>query len=176
MLRYGLPLVVIVAVLGLLFVGLGIDTRTLPSPLVGRDAPAFEMEELRDPGRTLTEADLKGGVSLFNVFASWCYSCRAEHPYLLEMAKQGVTIYGLNYKDTRRDAERYLRSGGGDPYEWIGFDPEGRVGIEWGVYGTPETFVVDRHGVSRFKHVGPLHPRLIEEKILPLVAELEAES
>lgn len=172
--RIILPLVGAITLLGLLYVGLGMDSRELPSPLVNDPAPAFELEALDDPGRTVTEEDFIGEVALVNVWASWCSSCRAEKPYLVELAEQGVTIYAFNYRDTRRDARRYLGASG-NPYEEIAFDPDGDAGMDWGVYATPETYVLDADGVIRHKQIGPLNPQIIREEILPLLDELETE-
>lgn len=158
----------------LLWAGLGLNPRELPSPLVGRPAPAFALPELLEGEDGFQHHALRGQASLFNVWASWCVSCRAEHPLLMELARAGVPIYGLNYKDTRRDAIAYLGRGG-NPYRAIGFDEAGQVGIDWGVYGTPETFVVGPDGVIRYKHVGPLSRRVMEEKILPLMRSLEGD-
>ena len=175
MLRYSLPLVAFLRLGGLLWAGLGLNPQELPSPLVGKPAPAFELPELLDAERSFRREDLLGKASLLNVWASWCVTCRAEHPMLMELARRGVPIYSLNYKDTRQDALAYLQRGG-NPYRAIGFDEAGQAGIDWGVYGTPETFVIGPDGVIRFKHVGPLTRRVVEEKILPLLASLNGES
>ena len=174
MVRYAIPLVVFALLIGLFWVGLGLNPRELPSPLVGREAPVFAVPDLLEPQRTVSNESFRGEVTVFNVFASWCVSCRREHHLLVEMQSQGVRIIGLNYKDERPDALAYLRQGG-NPYEMIGFDLRGDVGIEWGVYGTPETFVVDRNGVIRHKHTGPLHRQILQQEILPLIAQLERE-
>jgi cytochrome c biogenesis protein CcmG, thiol:disulfide interchange protein DsbE len=177
MIRFALPLGVFAMLVALLWVGLGLDPRKLPSPLIDRPAPQFSLPTLHDAGEEFSTEQMAGQVWVFNIWASWCVSCRHEHPVLIEMARTGgVPIVGLNYKDTRGEALRYLRHGGGDPYTAIAFDEDGRVGIEWGVYGTPETFVIDRKGVIRYKHVGPLHRQLVEQEILPLVRKLEAEA
>ncbi|HSM26733.1 MAG TPA: DsbE family thiol:disulfide interchange protein, partial [Thioalkalivibrio sp.] len=120
-------------------------------------------------------AEMLGKPALFNVWASWCVTCRQEHPMLAELRRSGVPVYGLNYKDTRSDALRFLARFG-DPYDAIGFDETGMVGIDWGVYATPETFLMDRHGTIRFKHIGMITPEIIEQKILPLYRQLEMES
>jgi cytochrome c biogenesis protein CcmG, thiol:disulfide interchange protein DsbE len=175
MLRYSLPLAGFMVLVFLLWVGLGLNPRELPSPLVGRPAPTFELPQLQDPESTFGSEDMLGQASLFNVWASWCVSCRREHALLVELARSGVIIYGLNYKDTRPDAFAYLREGG-NPYRAIGFDEAGQVGIDWGVYGTPETFVIGPDGMIHHKHVGPLTRQVISEKILPLLATLNGES
>ncbi len=174
--RHMIPLIIFAALLLLFWVGLGLNPKIIPSPLIGKEAPQFELPELHDPQKTVSNEVLKGHVTLFNVFASWCVSCRAEHHYLLQLQRQGIRLVGLNYKDERRDALMYLRQLGGDPYAMIAYDYEGDVGIEWGVYGTPETFVVDKKGVVRYKHTGPLYPEVIENELIPLVRQLEQES
>jgi cytochrome c biogenesis protein CcmG/thiol:disulfide interchange protein DsbE len=173
--RYLAPLVIFLALAGLLYRGLSIDPRLVPSPLIGKAAPAFSLATLKDPSVTLSEADFKGQVSLLNVWATWCGACRAEHPVLVQLANSGaVPIYGLNYKDQRPEALRWLQQFG-DPYRANAFDADGRVGIDWGVYGAPETFVIDKQGVIRHKHVGPLTQDVLLQEILPLVDQLRAE-
>lgn len=174
-LRFVLPLVAFLALVGLLWVGLSLDPRALPSPLIGREAPSFDLPELRDPETRFASTEMLGKPALFNVWASWCVTCRQEHPMLAELRRSGVPVYGLNYKDTRADALRFLARFG-DPYDAIGFDESGMVGIDWGVYATPETFLMDRHGMIRFKHIGMITPEIIEQKILPLYRQLEMES
>jgi len=165
-----------VAVFGLMaaafYVGLGIDTMVLPSPLIDEEAPAFALPPLPGHGEGFTTADLKGHVSLVNAFASWCVPCRQEHPVLNALAAQKrLPIYGIDYKDKPDAALAWIGSLG-DPYTRIGAD-NGRVGIDWGVYGVPETFLVDRAGRIRYKHVGPLSQADIDDTILPLVARLQ---
>lgn len=173
--RYLLPLLLFLAMAGLLYRGLSIDPRHVPSPLIGKAAPAFSLTKLEDPSVTISDADFRGQVSLFNVWATWCVSCRAEHQVLMALANSGeVAIYGLNYKDKRPAALRWLQQFG-DPYLANAFDADGRVGIDWGVYGTPETFIVDRQGVIRHKHTGPLTRDIVQQEILPLVRQLKAE-
>ncbi|AHE98025.1 DsbE family thiol:disulfide interchange protein [Thioalkalivibrio paradoxus] len=174
-LRFVLPLVAFFALVGLLWVGLSLDPRALPSPLIGREAPQFDLPELRDPETRFASTEMLGKPALLNVWASWCVTCRQEHPMLAELRRAGVPVYGLNYKDTRSDALRFLAQFG-DPYDAIGFDESGLVGIDWGVYATPETFLMDRHGMIRFKHIGMITPEIIENEILPLYRKLEAES
>jgi cytochrome c biogenesis protein CcmG, thiol:disulfide interchange protein DsbE len=171
-LRYLLPLAVFLAIALFLWRGLFLNPREVPSPLIGKQVPAFNVPLLDDPSKTLSAADLRGKVYLLNVWGSWCVSCREEHPVLVELAKKGtIPIYGLNWKDKREDAlgwlERY-----GDPYIVSGVDRDGRVAIDFGVYGAPETYLVDRQGVIRFKQTGPLTWQIIEQKIMPLVAKL----
>jgi cytochrome c biogenesis protein CcmG/thiol:disulfide interchange protein DsbE len=173
--RYFIPLAVFVVLVVFLGIGLGLNPRLVPSPLIDKPAPEFALPELKDPNKTVSRSDLVGKVSLVNVWASWCVSCRAEHPLFVDLGKTGeVVIYGLNYKDTRPDALRWLQVLG-DPYIASAFDEQGRVGIDWGVYGVPETFVVDRKGVIRYKHIGPVSEKDLQETIMPLVKRLEAE-
>ena len=171
MLRLSVLFVVFGLLVMLLWAGLGLNPRELPSPLVGRPAPAFELPELLDAKRSFQNETLRGQATLLNVWASWCGSCRAEHSLLMELARDGVPLYAINYKDTRADALGYLGQGG-NPYRAIGFDEAGQVGIDWGVYGTPETFVIGPDGVVRYKHVGPLSRQVLTEKILPLMKSL----
>jgi len=171
------PLVLFVALAALLFYGLKLDPRKVPSPLVGRPAPQFSLPSLKDPARTVSDADFKDKISLVNVWASWCVSCRAEHGELMKISREekGVQILGLNWKDDPADATRMLRTYG-DPYVVSAFDPDNRVGIDWGVYGAPETFVVDGEGIIRYKHIGPIDRKVWEQTLRPLVQEIKAES
>ena len=173
-LRYLTPLLLFLALAGLLYKGLSLDPHRVPSPLIGKPAPAFSLPRLQQPEAVLSSDDLKGKVSLLNVWATWCVACRAEHPLLVQLARQGVPIYGLNYKDKRPDAQRWLQRYG-NPYLANAFDADGRVGIDWGVYGTPETFVIDKHGVIRFKQIGPLTREVIDRTLLPLLKRLQEE-
>ena len=170
--RYLTPLVLFLALAALLYKGLALNPREVPSPLIGKPAPEFSLPELKDTSRQLSHSDFLGKVSLLNVWATWCVSCRAEHPLLMQLARQGVTIYGLDYKDNREDAKRWLQRFG-DPYVANAFDADGRVGIDWGVYGTPETFVIDQRGIIRHKHIGPLTEEAIQGEILPLIQKLK---
>lgn len=193
--RFLIPAVLFILLLGLLAIGLNLNPREVPSPLVGKPAPAFQLARLDDASQTFSPADMRGQVWLLNVWASWCVSCRAEHSLLVSFAKQGrVPVIGLNYKEVRGDGElvagkfsageenRLVRSRAqawldqrGDPYQLTALDIDGRVGIDYGVYGVPETYVIDQAGVIRFKQIGPLTPEALKEKILPLVKELEAQ-
>jgi cytochrome c biogenesis protein CcmG, thiol:disulfide interchange protein DsbE len=167
-----LPVLIFVGVGIGLAVGLTRDPSTLPSPLIDKPVPTFELPPLAGRnGPGFSSADLEGQVSLVNVFASWCVPCRVEHPLLMALAEDGVAIYGIDYKDPADKAAGWLAELG-DPYRAIGADQDGRVAIDWGVYGVPETFVVDREGRIRHRHVGPLQPRDIEKTIRPLLAEL----
>ncbi len=171
---YLLPLALFAVLVGYFAVGLTLDPKRIPSALIDRPAPEFSLPALPGASNGLSTADLKGGgVKLVNVFASWCAPCKIEHPLLMRMAKEkGITIYGINQKDKPEDVRAWLARDG-DPYRRIGADKEGRASIEWGVYGVPETFVVDGEGRIRYKHVGPIMPRDLEEKILPIIQELQ---
>lgn len=172
-LRYLVPLLLFVLLAGLLYRGLSLDPKIVPSPLIGKPMPSFTLTRLDDPGATISDADLRGKISVLNVWATWCTSCRAEHEVLLEFARASkVAIYGLNYKDNRADAQRWLRQLG-NPYIANAFDADGRTGIDWGVYGAPETFIMDRDGIIRHKHIGPLTSQVLATEILPLIAKLE---
>ena len=173
MTRYLVPLGVFIVIVGFLAVGLKLDPRLVPSPLIDKPVPQFSLPEVKTPAKTVGSADLRGKVTLLNVWASWCLSCRDEHPLLVELARKGqATIYGLKYKDRREDAVRWLEHYG-DPYVASAHDLAGKVGIDFGVYGVPETFVVDRNGVIRYKHIGPISKETLERKIMPLMRELE---
>jgi cytochrome c biogenesis protein CcmG/thiol:disulfide interchange protein DsbE len=171
--RFLIPLAVFVVMVVFLAIGLTLDPREVPSPFIGKPAPAFALPQVADAGKTLSPADLKGQVYLLNVWASWCVSCRQEHPVLLELAKKNVVpIYGLNYKDEREEALGWLNQFG-NPYTASAFDADGRVGIDWGVYGVPETFVIDKAGIIRHKQTGPITPEILENTLLPLIRQLQ---
>ncbi len=173
MLRFLLPLGIFLALAGFLWVGLGRDPSTVPSPLINKAAPEFRLAQLHEPTQQIARTDMLGKVWLLNVWASWCVACRQEHPLLMELARTRlVPIYGLNYKDKREDGINWLAQFG-NPYVVSGADLDGRVGIDYGVYGVPETFVIDRQGVIRYKHIGPVTVDALKTKILPLVKELE---
>lgn len=166
---------VFVALLALLAAGLRLDPREVPSPLIGKPAPQFVLPMLHDPAKTFSGKEMLGKVWLLNVWASWCVSCRDEHPVLVEYARdRAVPIYGLDYKDKRADALQWLRDFG-DPYRLSVADADGRVGIDFGVYGVPETYLIDKHGVIRYKRIGPVDAQVMEHRILPLMRELEHE-
>jgi cytochrome c biogenesis protein CcmG/thiol:disulfide interchange protein DsbE len=174
MLRFALPLAIFIAIAGLLAVGLRLDPREVPSPLIGKPAPSFALPRLDEPGRTVGTDDLRGQVWLLNVWASWCVACRAEHSVITALANSGeVEIVGLNYKDTIPDARRWLNQFG-DPYLVSVVDADGRVGIDYGVYGVPETFVVDQEGIIRHKHIGPVTSEDVTRDLLPLIRELKS--
>lgn len=157
-----------------IFLGLGLkhDPREVPSPLIDKPAPSFELPRLDDPSRRFSPAELRGKPWLLSVWASWCGSCRQEHPLLVELARnRDITLVGLDYKDDRADAQNWLRRYG-DPYTLSISDGDGRIGIDYGVYGVPETYVIDRNGVIRYKHIGPLTAKDIETQLLPLLGRL----
>lgn len=175
MMRFIWPLVAFLVLAGFLFVGLGLNPREVPSPLIGKPAPAFTLPQLHDPKKQFSTEEMKGKVWLLNVWASWCVSCREEHPLLVSLSEQNIVpIYGLDYKDKREDGIRWLQKGG-DPYVLSISDSEGRIGIDYGVYGVPETYVIDKKGVIRYKQIGPITSQALRESILPLVAQLEKE-
>jgi cytochrome c biogenesis protein CcmG/thiol:disulfide interchange protein DsbE len=170
--RYLLPLGIFVALVALLGAGLSLNPREVPSPLIGKAAPPFQLPLLHEPGRTVSPKEMLGTVWVFNVWASWCVACRDEHPVLTGLARSGIApVYGLNYKDKREDAIAWLKIYG-DPYRASLVDPDGRVGVDYGVYGVPETYVIDKLGVIRYKRIGPVTPAILKEKIVPLIAEL----
>jgi len=186
------PLIGFVVLLVLLAVGLNLDPRDVPSPLVGKPAPAFNLPVVANPEKQFAPKDMQGKVWLLNVWSSWCVSCRQEHPVLVEFAKGGsVPLVGLNYKEVRGDGDFDMGKMGpeeekklalsrankwlgdhGNPYNLSVLDMDGRVGIDYGVYGVPETYVIDKAGVIRMKHTGPISPDVLEKKILPLISEL----
>ena len=173
-LRYGIPLVVFLALVAFFAVGLMRDPREVPSPFIGKAAPQFRLEQLHDEKLAFTPDDMKGKVWMLNVWASWCVSCRVEHPLLVELSRRGVApIVGLDYKDKRDDGTQWLAKFG-NPYTVSAFDVDGKVGIDYGVYGVPETFVIDKDGVIRYKQIGPITPEALEKKILPLLKSLGA--
>ena len=169
------PLALFLAVGVLLAIGLTRDPREIPSPLLGKPVPEFGLPAVMGRSLGLETGDLRDKVSVVNVFASWCTACRDEHPLWMELARQrAFPIHGLNYKDAPQNASRWLDELG-DPYTRTGADIGGRVGIDWGVYGVPETFVVDKHGMIRDKIIGAITPQIVEERLLPLVRKLESE-
>jgi cytochrome c biogenesis protein CcmG, thiol:disulfide interchange protein DsbE len=173
-LRYILPLLGFLILAGFLARGLNLDPREVPSPLIGKPAPRFALAELADPAKTIQRDDMLGKVWMLNVWASWCVACREEHPLLVEFSKRGmVPLYGLNYKDKRPDGQSWLARFG-NPYNASLFDDDGRVGIDFGVYGVPETFIIDQQSVIRLKHIGPLTPDVIRERIEPMLKKLNA--
>ncbi len=172
--RYFIPLAVFVVLVVFLGIGLGLNPREVPSPLIGKSAPAFELAQLHQSDKVFTNKDMLGKVWLLNVWASWCVSCREEHPVLLDLAKSNVVpVFGLNYKDQRDEALAWLKRFG-DPYALSVMDSAGRIGMDYGVYGVPETFVIDKAGVIRYKQIGPVTPKILTEKILPLIRTLQS--
>jgi cytochrome c biogenesis protein CcmG/thiol:disulfide interchange protein DsbE len=172
MLRYLIPLGLFLVLVVFLAIGLTRDPNELPSALLNKPAPTFRLPQLKEPEKTFSAEDMRGRVWMLNVWASWCVACRDEHPYLFEYQKSGaVPIYGLNYKDKREDALDWLGQLG-DPYLLSAVDFDGRVAIDYGVYGAPESYIIDKHGTIRLKHVGPVTPDVWSRKILPLVQEL----
>jgi len=173
--RFLIPLILFIVMVAFLAVGLKLDPREVPSPFIGKATPAFNLPQLADPSKSFNNMDLQGQVSLLNVWASWCVSCKQEHPFLLKLAKQNILpIYGLDYKD-ERDAGNDWLNRLGNPYTVTVFDADGKVGIEWGVYGVPETFVIDKHGVIRLKHTGPITEESWQKTLLPLIIQLQKE-
>lgn len=172
--RYLIPLAIFIVMAGFLAVGLNLNPREVPSPLIDKPAPAFTLPRLEDPAVRVAAADLQGQVWVINVWASWCVPCLAEHPLVTELARTAnVPVIGLNYKDKPEDATRWLTRNG-NPYTMVLADRDGQVGIDYGVYGVPETFIVDKAGVIRHKHIGPITPKALREVILPLVKKLNA--
>ena len=166
------PFAAFAAIAVLLAAGLTLNPREIPSPLIGKPVPRFELPPVQGRALGLASTHLKGEVSIVNVFSSWCVSCKEEHPVFMQMKREGLLpIHGLNYKDRPEDAERWLGEMG-DPYTRTGADLDGRVAIDWGVYGVPETFLIDREGRIAYKHIGPVTPKLLEETLRPMIAKL----
>lgn len=172
--RYLVPAFLFVILIVFFWVGLSLDPTAVPSPLIGKPAPAWVLPRLDDTEQLIDDSSLRGRVSLFNVWATWCVGCRQEHDMLLQIAAQGVPIIGLNWNDNREDALAWLDRLG-DPYVFSVFDGVGDVGLDWGVYGAPETFVVDAEGRVRHKQVGPITPEIWETELSPLIVALKAE-
>jgi cytochrome c biogenesis protein CcmG/thiol:disulfide interchange protein DsbE len=171
--RFLIPLGFFIVLVGFLAAGLRLDPREVPSPLINKPAPPFTLPELMDPQRTFSQKDMLGKVWLLNVWASWCVSCREEHPVLVAFSKRNIVpVYGLNYKDDRKDALAWLARLG-DPYTMSIMDRDGRIGINYGVYGVPETYVIDKQGVIRYKQIGAVTPEILDAKIVPLVRKLQ---
>lgn len=173
MMRYILPFVLFLVLAAFLYVGLGLNPREVPSPLIGKPAPQFTLPVLHQPAKQFSSQEMHGKVWLLNVWASWCVSCREEHPLLMALARQNIVpVYGIDYKDKPEDGKAWLAQGG-DPYVLSVSDMEGRVGIDYGVYGVPETYVIDKQGIIQYKQIGPVTEQSLQETILPLVARLE---
>ena len=166
---------IFVALVALLAIGLQLNPREVPSPLIGKPAPAFELPLLAEPDQRFSEKTLLGKPWVLNVWASWCPPCLVEHPVVSQMARSGLApVVGLNYKDTREEALPWLKRNG-NPFQVVVFDPNGRIGIDYGVYGVPETYVIDKKGIIRYKRIGPVTPEIVQKKIEPLVRELSGE-
>jgi cytochrome c biogenesis protein CcmG/thiol:disulfide interchange protein DsbE len=177
-LKFLIPLGLFVILAGLLAYGLTTDPRKVPSPLIGKAIPDFTLPTLMDPTRQVTQERLKGTISLVNVWASWCPSCRAEHDFLMDIAAEHegeIQIVGLNWKDERNAALDMLRLFG-NPYVVSAFDPDNDVGLDFGVYGAPETFIIDHDGIIRYKHIGPVTAESWEKDLMPVIQQLKAES
>jgi len=173
--RYMIPLGVLVILLAFFWRGLSLDPSEVPSPLVGKEAPSFTLPSLHDPDVLVSDLDLAGEVTLFNVWGTWCPGCHEEHDELMYLAEEkGIRIIGLNLRDNREEATRWL-SRVGNPFEISGFDQDGQIAIDWGVYGAPETFVLDYRGRIRHKHIGPITFDDIEKRLLPLIEGLQEE-
>lgn len=171
-----IPLAVFIVLALLLAVGLRLDPHAVPSPLIGKPLPEFTAPQLHDPDKIFSSGDLKGQVSVLNVFASWCIPCREEHPHLAALATRGIApVYGLSYKDQRDDARAWLARFG-DLYTGIAYDLDGQIGLDLGVYGVPETFILDRYGIIRYKHVGPIDRSTLDDVIVPWIERLRQES
>ncbi len=172
MIRYVVALVVALALLAVFYKGLSSDPSALPSQYIGKPAPQFDLPTVRDPAKRISNEDLKGRVSLVNIWATWCVGCRQEHPFLNALSQRGeIPIYAINWRDDLGDAQRWLQ-GYGDPYVASGFDEDGRVGIDWGVYGAPETFLIDAAGNVVYRFPGPLNQNIWEQEFVPRITEL----
>ena len=169
-----LPVVIFAGLVVFFAIGLGINTRVVPSPLIGKKAPMLDLPALADGEQNITTDALQGRVWLLNVWASWCVGCRVEHPVIERLAGEGAYIVGLNYKDAPADARQWLAEWG-NPYQQIAVDKDGTRGLDWGVYGVPETFVIDAAGVIRYKHVGPLADEDLQRTMRPLLVQLRRE-
>lgn len=168
-----MPLIIFALLVALLWYGLGLNPRLVPSPLIGKAAPTFELPLLNAPGK-LTQDDLKGDITLLNVFASWCFACRQEHEAITQLSRNGIRVIGFNYKDKPEDATAWLRQFG-NPYQVVAQDLDGRAGIDWGVYGAPETFVIDHNGIVRDKRIGPVDAEYIKDELMPLLQQIRSE-
>lgn len=171
--KHLVPLALFLVLVGFFAVGLKLDPREVPSPLIDKPAPAFRLPQLNANGKTFSPEEMRGQVWLLNVWASWCGACREEHPLLMEMSRRGeVPLVGLDYKDTDADGAAVLAQAG-NPYQVVATDADGRVGIDYGVYGVPETYVIDKAGIIRYKQIGPLTEEALRDKIMPLIKGLQ---
>jgi len=176
MMRYLIPLFAFIVLAAFLLVGLTLNPRQVPSPLIDKPAPMFQLNHLHEPDSLMSSNDNLGKVWLLNVWASWCVACRDEHPLLVQLANSGIVpIYGLNYKDERTTALQWLKRYG-DPYTISIVDPDGKVGIDYGVYGVPETYVIDKKGIIRHKQIGPVTVDSLQKTIIPLIIELQKQA
>ena len=170
--RFILPLIAVIILIGVLAMGLQSDPSLLPSQYLGKPAPKFNLETLKDPSRRISSADLVGEVSIVNIWATWCVGCRAEHGFLMRLAeRETIPIFAVNWRDNRNDALQWLQQFG-DPYVASGFDEDGRVGIDWGAYGAPETFLISAEGSVVYRFAGPLNDALWAQEFAPRIAEL----
>lgn len=172
-LKYLLPALAFLVLAAFFYRGLFLDPRTVPSPLIGKPAPAFDLQELRQPETRFATTDMFGKPAVLNVWATWCAGCKQEHDFLMRLARSGeVPLYGMNYRDERGKALQWL-SQLGDPYKSIAYDPEGMGSLDWGVYGAPETFLIDPEGTVVYKHLGPLSPPIWEREFRPRIAAMQ---
>lgn len=172
-LKYLIPLALFMVLVGFFAVGLKLDPREVPSPLIDKPAPAFRLPVLNEGVKTFSPEEMRGQVWMLNVWASWCGACREEHPLLMEMAQRGeVPLVGLDYKDTDAEGAAVLAQAG-NPYKTVVTDADGRVGINYGVYGVPETYVIDKAGIIRYKQIGPVTEEALRDKIMPLIKGLQ---
>jgi cytochrome c biogenesis protein CcmG, thiol:disulfide interchange protein DsbE len=172
--KHLVPLAIFLVIAIFLGIGLTRDPRKLPSTFIDKPAPAFRVAQVHAAEKTFSPEDMKGQVWMLNVWASWCTACRVEHPLLVEIGRsKAVPLIGLDYKDKREDALKFLEQQG-NPYMLSAHDLDGRIGIDFGVYGVPETFIIDKQGVIRHKQIGPITPEALQNEILPLIAKLKA--
>jgi cytochrome c biogenesis protein CcmG/thiol:disulfide interchange protein DsbE len=171
--RFLLPLVAVVIMIPIMILGLQSDPSKLPSQYIGKPAPEFSLPTLMDPSKTFSTADWKGQISLVNIWATWCGGCRTEHGFLMELARTNtIPIYAIDWRDKRPEALNFMNQLG-NPYVASGFDEDGRVGIDWGAYGAPETFLIDADGIVVYRFTGPLNRALWEQEFVPRIAELQ---
>lgn len=169
MTRYLAPLILVAVMIPVFIIGLSRDPRAVPSPLLNKQAPQFELPRLKDPTRTVGSADYEGRLALVNVWATWCVGCRQEHDYLMKLASEiDIPIYGLNWRDRRDEALVWLQRLG-DPYVASAYDEDGRIGIDWGVYGAPETFLISQDGTVLHKHISPMTEKVWQQDFLPRI-------
>jgi len=172
--KHLIPLAIFLVIAIFLGIGLTRDPRKLPSTFIDKPAPVFRVAQVHAADKTFSPEDMKGQVWMLNVWASWCTACRVEHPLLVEISRSKVVpLVGLDYKDKREDALKFLEQQG-NPYMLSAYDLDGRIGIDFGVYGVPETFIIDKQGVIRHKQIGPITPESLQNEILPLIAKLKA--